>query len=198
MNFALPSVALLAASLSASASVITTATYAPLDSMPGGLADSAITYSSMGGPYAAFPASAALGVANYGSIMTYDFEQLTSFRFVGGVTTVNSTLAFNFYDSAENAVSSFSTTFAQAGNYIWTITIDGDAVIAAKNGFLEITGVDGATGKWFLGTTAPTIGTQVPVTGAYTHRFELTTNAVPAPGAIALLGLAGLVGKRRR
>ncbi|MSR70347.1 MAG: hypothetical protein EXS17_08395 [Phycisphaerales bacterium] len=59
-------------------------------------------------------------------------------------------------------------------------------------------GVGGATGKWFLSTTLPTIGTQVPVTGAYTHRFEMSTNGVPAPGAVVLLGLAGLISRRRR
>ncbi len=158
-----------------------------------------VVYSGIPGPYAAFAANAYLGAANYSSIMANDAEIVTGLRFVGGVTTANTSLAFNFYDSSEVLISSFTLTLAQSGNYIWSVSLDAaDGILAANTGWLEITGVDGATGKWFLTTTAPTIGSQVPVTGAYMHAFELTTNGVPAPGAVALLGLAGLVSRRRR
>ena len=181
---------------SASAGII--ATYAEIGSYEGGLADS-IVYGSIPGPYAAFADGVNLGVANYSSIMALDAEEVTILKFVGGVTVANTTLKFDFADAAGAAVSSFEITLSQAGNFIYTITFDeGDTILASKNGSLSITGVADATGKWFLTTTAASPGSQVPVTGDYIHAFELTTNGVPAPGAIALLGLAGLVGRRRR
>lgn len=181
---------------SASAGII--ATYAEIGSEEGGLADS-VVYGSIPGPYAAFPDGVNLGVANYSSIMALDAEVVTLLRFVGGVTVANTTLQFNFADAAGTAVSSFEITLAQAGNFIWTLTLDAtDEILASKNGSLSITGVAAATGKWFLTTTAASVGSQAPVSGAYIYAFELTTNGVPAPGAIALLGLAGLVGRRRR
>ena len=181
---------------SASAGII--ATYAEIGSYEGGLADS-IVYGSIPGPYAAFADGVNLGVANYSSIMALDAEEVTILKFVGGVTVANTTLKFDFADAAGAAVSSFEITLSQAGNFIYTITFDeGDTILASKNGSLSITGVADATGKWFMTTTAASPGSQVPVTGDYIHAFELTTNGVPAPGAIALLGLAGLVGRRRR
>lgn len=124
---------------------------------------------------------------------------MTILKFVGGVSVANTSLEFGFWDESGNTlISSFSTTFAQAGHFIWTITVDsgGDAVMDGKNGWLEIMGTSGATGKWFLTTTAPTIGSQAFVTGTYRHAFAVTT--VPAPGAIALLEclLGGAVSQR--
>ncbi len=131
--------------------------------------------------------------------MALDAEFVTSMKFVGGVTTANTALAFNFYESGGAFLSGFTMDLSQSGNFIWTITLDAaDGILASQTGWLEIAGVNGATGKWFLTQTAPTIGSQVPVTGSYIHAFELTTNGVPAPGAVALLGLAGLIGRRRR
>lgn len=34
--------------------------------------------------------------------------------------------------------------------------------------------------------------------GEYTIRLQMTSNFVPAPGALAVLACAGLVGRRRR
>ncbi|MDA0803737.1 MAG: hypothetical protein O2819_08315 [Planctomycetota bacterium] len=157
-------------------------------------------YSSIPGPYAAFAADPYLGAANYSSTMAYNAEQLLSFRFVGGVDTADSSLRFTFWNAAgDTQVSTFDVTLSQAGNYIWTITLDAaDNILAPQNGWMEVTGVDGATGKWFLTTTAASVGSQVPVSGDYIHAFEMTTSGVPAPGALALLGLAGLVSRRRR
>ncbi len=189
------SAAVLVTAISADAAIVATAQ--EIDAYQGSLAES-VVYSSLAGPYAAYPANAYLGAANYTSIMVDATEQVSSLKFVGGVVTANSTLNFGFWNAAgDMLVSSFEMTFSQAGNYIWTITLaPEDGISAAANGWLEVQGVAGATGKWFLTTTAASIGSQVPVTGSYIHAFELTT--VPAPGAVALLGLAALVGRRRR
>ncbi len=199
MRTTLSALATLAIAGSASAAI--TMTYAEIGDSTGnqgGVADS-VVYSSIAGPYAAFAVNSYLGAANYTSTMTNDAEVVTTLKFVGGVTTANTSLAFNFYRADESLLSTFTMTFTQSGNYIWTITLDAaDEVLAANTGWLEIAGVDGATGKWFLTTTAASTGSQVPVTGAYIHAFELTTTGVPAPGAVALLGLAGLISRRRR
>ncbi len=201
MKTLLSSLAAIAVAMSANAAIVTHSSFQAIESYQGGVAEG-VVYSGIPGPYASFAAGASLGAAHYQSAMTNDVEYLSSFRFVGGVVTANTTLSFTFWDDAGvTAISSFETTFSQAGNYIWTITIDpaGDAIAAGKNGWLEVLGVGGATGKWFLSTSLPTIGSQDDVTGSgHRHAFEMTTVATPAPGAIALLGLAGLIGRRRR
>ena len=59
------------------------------------------------------------------------------------------------------------------------------------------TGVDmtGSTNSVWIGNGYGAAGTSGTFTGSITL---IGVNAVPAPGAIALLGLAGLVGRRRR
>ena len=57
------------------------------------------------------------------------------------------------------------------------------------------------TGQWFLSDAGPSIGSEDVLIGGggggqFSHNFAI--NAVPAPGAAALLGLGGLIGFRRR
>ena len=188
--------ALVAAAGSASA-INVTAT--PLTEIPGYADRGTPVFSAIPGPYAAFPAgTGSLGFDDYDSILPGGYDVLTDLKFVGGVTTVGGTLTFNFFHPDGTAISNFSVTLPQAGNFIWTI--DTINVLIPTDGIMQITAGENTTGQWFLSATAPTLGTQSSTFGganggAFSHRFELQ---VPAPGAAALLGLAGLVAGRRR
>lgn len=148
--------------------------------------------------YSAFPAATGnLGFDDYQSTMAGNFDNIIALRFVGGVTAIGGIIDINFYDSAANPLSSIAIQLPLAGPRIWTIS--GFAALGAKNGFMELVARDGTTAQWFLTAAAPTVGTnQLGVGGAGTtlnHAFELT---VPAPSALALLGMGGIIAGRRR
>ncbi len=166
-----------------------------------------VVFSAIPGPYVAAPAATgSLGMDDYDSIHPDPFMLLQSMRFVGGVTAVGGIADFLFFDSAGNFWNGFSIAFPSAGNFIWSIDLGDDTSATTKDssflvpadGRLQIVARTGTTGQWFLSTTVPSVGTQNPAIGTATthsHRFELTA---PTPGALALLGLGGLVAGRRR
>ncbi len=191
--------ALALAALAGVASANIVATPAPLDSEAGYVDRNTVVYSAIAGPYAGFAAApGSLGFDDYSSTMAGPVEQLQALRFVGGVTAVGGTLQFDIYTSSTVLVNSFTVSLPQAGTFIWTITgLSGDL---PKDGIMQISAINGASGRWFLSSTAPSVGTQSSTFGganggALSHRFEFTT---PTPGALALLGLGGLVASRRR
>ncbi|MDX2119353.1 MAG: PEP-CTERM sorting domain-containing protein [Planctomycetota bacterium] len=163
-----------------------------------------VVYSHIPGPYSAFAAANYLGFDDYTTTVSGPTASLNSLRFVGGVTTANTTLAFDFYDiSGSTLVNSFTATFATAGNFIWTIS-DLGGFDVNSTGLLEIYGTQSTTtGRWFLSASPTTVGTDdrfgiTDVSGNTTglqHSFELS---IPAPGSLALLGLGGIVAGRRR
>lgn len=203
--FALVVVAGLASSASA---VIVTAT--PIDAEPTFAERNTPVFQSLGGGYAGFAAaSGTIGFDDYASIEAGPTFLLSQLVFVGGVTSVNQTLTFNFYNTSNSLVNTANVTFGTAGNFIWTITFgtlpDGsDSTFAVPNaGVLEIVATAPSSGRWFLNGvgTVPTIGSESNTFGAGTglnrsQAFQL--NAVPTPGAAALLGLGGLLAARRR
>lgn len=166
-------------------------------------------YTGIPGPYSAFGAAAGpVGFDDYDSTDPYPTMILGSIRFVGGVTAVGGTMQFDFYDTNLQLANTFTVNLPQAGNFIWTITLGAnggkDSVFTIpSDGVLEISAINGATGAWFMTTTAPTVGSNNIAFGTGStlnpqryNAFEL--NAVPAPGALALVGLGGLVAGRRR
>ena len=159
-----------------------------------------VVYSHIDAPYSAFAAGNYLGFDDYVTTEAGPTTSLNSMRFVGGVTVANTALQFNFYNAAGTTlITSFALTFGTAGNFIWTITdIGGESI--ASDGIMEVVGVAGATGRWFLSTSATTVGSDDRTFGDSTtpnnqHSFELS---VPAPGSLALLGLGGIIAGRRR
>ncbi len=151
------------------------------------------------GGYLAFPAAeGVLGVSDYVSAATGN-QALEQFRFVGGVTTASTVIFVDFFDAGANHVSGFGVTLPSAGNFIWTITLGG-AFTAADTGLVQIVTDAGTAGQWFLSDGAAAVGStgaaDVDNNGqALDHNYAMT---VPAPGAMALLGLGGLVAGRRR
>ena len=188
--------ALVAAAGSASA-INVTAT--PLTELPGYADRGTPVFTALAGPFAAFPASTgSIGFDDYDSTLPSGYDVLTDLKFIGGVTTVGGTLTFNFFHPDGTAISNFSVNLPQAGNFLWTI--DTINLVIPTDGVMQIVAGENTTGRWFLSATAPTLGTQSSTFGGanggtLSHRFELQ---VPAPGAAALLGLAGLVAGRRR
>lgn len=165
-------------------------------------------FSAMASPFAALAAaSGPLGFDDYQSTFTDGPEfALQSMRFVGGVTTAGSAMIFEFQNPDMSVANTATVNLPQAGNFIWTIRFD--SAVGAKdsdffipaNGFLALSTAAETTGQWYLSTELPTIGTESREEGqgtatTHSHRFELN---VPAPGALAVLGLGGLALARRR
>jgi len=169
------------------------------------LAEGDVRYDAVPGPYAALPAGDGQRGFNYyqaagaGSSMF-----LGQFRFVGGTDTAGGGVQFNFYSwdgtvgVPGSLVNSFSVNLPQAGNFIWTITVDPGFEIPTL-GYVEMVNGTGGLSRWFLTSTAPSIGTSFgsPFEAYPSQAFGMI-EGVPAPGALALLGLAGLAGRRRR
>ena len=163
-------------------------------------------YSSIPGPYSALAASAFAHRDDYVSIHPATSSGtflMDAWRFVGGVTAVGMTLDFFFLDAGLNIVSSFGVPLSSAGNFIWTITPTVPAPVA-NGGFLQIQVRAGSTGQWFATSTAAAPGSNSFASGHGSTfssgpkiaAFEI--QALPTPGALALLGMGGLVATRRR
>lgn len=170
-------------------------------------------YSSLTGGYASFPsATGPVGFDDYQTTNLSDnVTTLAQFKFVGGVTTVGGRLTMQFFDPANSnsLFSSFNVDLPQAGFFIWTITLglqpDGSdsTFVIPTNGVVQIVADAATTGRFYLtGAGLPAaVGGNDPAFGAgaglgRNQAFELVS--VPTPGALAILGLGGLVASRRR
>jgi hypothetical protein len=171
----------------------------------GGGADlGAPQYSSIPGPYTP-PATASFAHRDdYTSIAAGNFE-LDGLRFVGGVTTAGMKLDFIFLDNAAipNVVTGFTITFPQGGNFIWTISFGLPDPVVPNVGHLQVqTSTATDTGRWYFTSTAAAPGSNSFAAGSGSElnpplikAFELQ---IPAPGALALLGVGGVLAARRR
>lgn len=170
-------------------------------------------YSNMdaGAGFQAFPVGGpSLGFDDYDSIATGGTIDVQSYRFVGGVNVAGGVMFFEFFDSTSTFVDSFGVALPQAGNFIWTITINTfpGGVVIPDAGIHQVVTDDvgafgpAALGQWFLSDANPTIGTSNPAiggaAGGFSHKFEINGEFVPAPATAALMGLGGLVAARRR
>ena len=156
------------------------------------------------GGYVAFPPSSTnpIGVADYQSVATNNIV-MDEFQFVGGVDAIGGTVFFDFFDAAGTFVDGFGVSLSMDGNFIWTITLGG-AFEAAAGGFVQMsvddTGFVVPNAQWFLSDGAPAVGDALAedAGGGNNFNFAIVGNEVPAPGALALLGLGGLPAARRR
>lgn len=155
--------------------------------------------------FSGFAAAAGpLGFDDYNSTLAGGNAFLQGFQFIGGLTAAG-TINVQFFNTAGDFVNNFTVNLP-AGPNIWNIGLE--TVAGAKDstflipeaGYVQIDAVGLVTGQWFLATPAPTIGTESRAAGegsitSHSHRFALT---VPAPSAMALLGMGGLLAARRR
>lgn len=185
----------------------------PIDGGGGYIDRVSTVYSSLTGGYAGFAgATGPIGFDDYQTTNVADnVTTLAQFKFVGGVSTVGGILTMQFFDpnNGNSLFSSFNVALPQAGNFIWTITLgaqpdgsDSNFVIPT-NGIVQIVADAATTGRFFFTGAAlpPAVGGNNPAfgSGAALNRneaFELVS--VPTPGALAVLGLGGLVAARRR
>jgi len=171
--------------------------YAPRDT--GIIYDSSTTPSSGGTTVTAGQTI----VEDYVSVGVDPTNQLLTHVFAGGVATANHVLFFNFYNAGGNFTGGYGVRLPQAGNFVWTITINpfgpGGEVIVPSSGFAQMVPDSGAnnaggvasTVTWRFTASAPTVGT----TAGTVYRQAIN---VPAPGAMALIGMGGLLASRRR
>lgn len=172
-------------------------------------------FAAMDGPYAAFAAAGGvLGFDDYVAVAPPGdgdgWSPLQEFGFIGGVTTAGMSLQVQFYDSTEAFITSFNITLPTGGsNQIWTITPTMPATLffnIPNSGFVQIVAADGSTGRWWLSTTEPAVGTQSDLVGgnagpggvppaSHSHRFRLD---VPEPGTLSLLVIGSIALLRRR
>jgi MYXO-CTERM domain-containing protein len=166
-------------------------------------------YNNQDGPYSAFPPAGAvdnpIGVADYQSIATNNID-VGEFVFVGGVDTMDTVVFFDFFDAGGTFLDGFGVALPEAGNFIWTITPT-DLEIAA-DGLVQMTVDDGTNGPaglatWFLNENTASVGNAGAIDvsaglSSFNFAFSINGTEVPAPGAVALLGLGGLVASRRR
>lgn len=159
------------------------------------------------------------GAPNGSPTSAADTFGLVEYGFAGGVTATGGVLFFEFYYNNFSFAGSFGVSFPSAGNFIWTIGITNPAATQIPTeGYHQVfannnPGIGPVTsGQWFLNTGGanPAIGhndgawdngsfdygtTTTPSIHAIGQSFSLVA---PAPGAAALMGLAGLAGIRRR
>ncbi len=203
--------ALVLCAFAGSASAVTL-TWAPIDGELAPAVAPSTYYTGIPGPYSAFAAASGLvGFDDYQSTASGPLMGLSTLRFVGGVTTAGQQARFNFYngDGTPIAQTAFLA-FPQGGDFIWNINFGTAALnnedtqfFVPTSGFMEMQVAAGSTGRWFFTTTAPTVGTNNVAVGTggtlnppRRNAFEL--NAIPTPGAAALLGFGGLAAFRRR
>lgn len=167
-------------------------------------------FNAEAGPYAALPAGSGLrGWTAYQTTASPGADSffLGQFIFVGGVDTAGASIGFDFYQWDDTTgtpgayVDTFTVALPTAGDFIWTITLDPGFAIPTL-GYVEMNIAEdaGGLGRWFLTSTAPIVGTTIASFGTPTYASQAfrMVEGVPAPGAIALLGVAGLAGSRRR
>ena len=129
---------------------------------------------------------------------------LTTFKFIGGVSAPNQVVFFNFYDSATtpDGLSYYlyiGAQFPNAGNYIWTLNLSTPQTVDT-NGFIEFDANDYGYGvptlTIFEDDSGPSVGTSAAAPNdPYTCSFEF--QGTPEPASVLLLGLAGLLIRRR-
>jgi MYXO-CTERM domain-containing protein len=169
-------------------------------------AEGDMRYDAIPGPYASLPAGdGQRGFSFYQTAGAGSSMYLGQFQFIGGTDTAGGSITFNFYNYSGSGTefgslaNSFSVELPQAGtSFLWTITLDPGFEIPTL-GAIEMVNGTGGLSRWFLTGTAPAVGTSFgsPFATYPSQAFALI-EGVPAPGALALLGVAGLARGRRR
>ena len=163
-------------------------------------------YDAMAGPYASAAAGTGLRGFNY-----YQTSGTGASMYLGefGTTVAGGSVTFNFYNYSGTGTeygslaNSFTVNLSQAGAFLWTIDLDPGFEIPTL-GYVEMVNGSDSVGlsRWFVTQTAPIVGSSLgsafAAQGYPSQGFALIEGVVPAPGAIALLGMAGLARGRRR
>jgi hypothetical protein len=116
----------------------------------------------------------------------------------GTITSLSDTLV-DVAVPDTGVASSFAVGFlftALSNGLYYPAAVDLSAPLAGRS-YVAFTGPDGTLDLNNLGA-APNIGAVEPFPGGFNGNFMIRANGIPAPGAFALLGLAGLARRRRR
>lgn len=172
----------------------------------------------VGGYYAGVTAVGTLGYDDYDTVSGVN---LTSMKFVGGLTRATgiggsaAVMWFEYYDPTTfGFLTSFGVALSQPGWWIWTITFSAPPFVIPHSALFQIvanttytgTGAYSTTigGLWFLTTTdALVVGSNSPYIGggATTGGMPLIHNFrfdIPEPATLGLLGAGMLFVLRRR
>ncbi|MEM7755917.1 MAG: hypothetical protein AAF297_09810 [Planctomycetota bacterium] len=166
--------------------------------------------------------NSATEVVNFDDYQSAASDDITleEFSFVGGVNAGGTfgpgpggVVFFDFFDLSGTAIDGFGVILPEGGNFFWTITLNTPFDIASS-GLVQMsiddedlfgTGTTASTGQWFATADDATVGNNLlsagftsPLGADLNQAFEIFGTEVPTPGAMAVLGLAGLTATRRR
>ena len=187
-----------------------------------GLRGTAVYDSSSPGDGGYFAGVTAIGVLGYDDYVTQSGVDLTSMKFVGGMSQASGTggsgamMWLEFYDpNTFGFITSFGMDIPSSGWWIWTVTFPDPPFVIPHSALFQVvanstfTGGGGTYsttigGLWFLTTTdALTIGANDPYLGGgmttggtpLIHQFRFD---IPEPATLGLLGAGMLLVLRRR
>lgn len=135
------------------------------------------------------------GYTGDGSVVPQPIATLREMRLAGGVSNAaGDVVAVDFFDVfGSTHIGGFFAGFTDNSLGVWVFNLTGLGINAGRDGVMKITSSASGTFRWFETNEAVDRGGN-----GSPDVFAFELSGVPTPGAVSLLGLAGLAAARRR